>query len=301
MLIKLMKHEFRATGRVMGPLYLVLLVTAIGANLSTRGLMEADNEFLNMLGGLLVVAFVFAIMGVCLMSLVLMVQRFYKNLLGDEGYVMFTLPASVHQQMWSKLIVSAVWFAATFLAVCAAVAIVAYEVGFAARVLHGLRQMFEALTAYYALNGTALVLCGVLCHVPAVLCRHGGGTQLSQSQGTFERGVFLCVPIRHADTGNDSDCIFGRIAHPPLAAAAHGLAAQWYGGYAFADDCLDSRRCTLWRGFLFCNNILLEEAPEPGVNWTYEFHAERGRCPRSANLLSGGIPWVFLKPCLKNF
>jgi len=168
MLIKLMKHEFRATGRVMGPLYLVLLVTAIGANLSTRGLMEADNEFLNMLGGLLVVAFVFAIMGVCLMSLVLMVQRFYKNLLGDEGYVMFTLPASVHQQMWSKLIVSAVWFAATFLAVCAAVAIVAYEVGFAARVLHGLRQMFEALTAYYALNGTALVLeflllCFVAC------------------------------------------------------------------------------------------------------------------------------------------
>jgi hypothetical protein len=158
MLIKLMKHEFRATSRIMLPLYLVLLVTAIGANLSTRGLLEANSEFLNMLGGLLVVAFSFAIIGVCLMSLVLMVQRFYKNLLGDEGYVMFTLPASVHQHVWSKLIVSAVWFAATFLAVCAAVAIVAYEVGFAARFLHGLRQMFEALTAYYALNGTLLVL-----------------------------------------------------------------------------------------------------------------------------------------------
>ena len=29
MLIKLMKHEFRATGRIMLPLYLVLLVTAV--------------------------------------------------------------------------------------------------------------------------------------------------------------------------------------------------------------------------------------------------------------------------------
>ncbi|SFP49665.1 hypothetical protein SAMN05216343_10874 [Oscillibacter sp. PC13] len=168
MLIKLMKHEFRATGRVMGPLYLVLLVTAIGANLSTRGLLETNSSFLNMLGGLLVVAFVFAIMGVCLMSLVLMVQRFYKNLLGDEGYVMFTLPASVHQQVWSKLIVSAVWFAATLLAVCAAGTIMVYEVGFMKAFFHGLGEVFRQLTAYYALNGTALVLeflllCFVTC------------------------------------------------------------------------------------------------------------------------------------------
>lgn len=158
MLRKLIKHEFRATSRVMLPLYLVLLATAIGANFSTRGLMELDNTFLNLLGGLLVVAFVIAITGVCLMSLVLMVQRFHKNLLGDEGYVMFTLPASIHQHVWSKLIVSAVWFAATFLAVCLAMVIMVYEVGFMNSFFHGLGRMFQELTAYYALNGSALVL-----------------------------------------------------------------------------------------------------------------------------------------------
>ena len=46
-----------------------------------------------------------------------MLQRFYQNLLGTRGYIMFTLPASVHQQVWSKLIVSAVWFIATGVAV----------------------------------------------------------------------------------------------------------------------------------------------------------------------------------------
>lgn len=158
MLMKLMKHEFRATGRIMGPLYLVLLVTAIGANISTRGLLETNNNFLNMLGGLLVLAFTFAIMGVCLMSLVLMVQRFQKNLLGDEGYVMLTLPVSLHQHVWSKLIVSAVWFAATFLAVCLAMVVMVYEVGFMKVFFRGLGQMFQDLTAYYALNGTALAL-----------------------------------------------------------------------------------------------------------------------------------------------
>ena len=34
MLRKLLKHEFRATGRIMLPLYLVLLATAVGANVS---------------------------------------------------------------------------------------------------------------------------------------------------------------------------------------------------------------------------------------------------------------------------
>lgn len=156
MLRKLMKHEFRATARVMGPLYLILLITAFGANLSTRGLLETDNWFLDMLGGMLVVAFTLAIFGVCLMSLVLMVQRFYKNLLGDEGYVMFTLPVSIHQQVWSKLIVSAVWFAATFAMVCLASLIMVYDVGFISHIFMGLEDLIRQITGYYALNGAAM-------------------------------------------------------------------------------------------------------------------------------------------------
>lgn len=158
MLRKLLKHEFRATARVMGPLYLILLATAIGANFSTRGLMESESRLANMLGGLLVVAFTVAIIGVCAMSLVLMVQRFSKNLLGDEGYVMFTLPASVHQQVWSKLLVSSVWFFCTAAAVVLASCIMAYDVGVVANFLSELKYMFQQLTAYYALNGTAIAV-----------------------------------------------------------------------------------------------------------------------------------------------
>ena len=39
MLRKLMKHELRATGRLMVPMLLVTLLTAVGANLSIRWLM----------------------------------------------------------------------------------------------------------------------------------------------------------------------------------------------------------------------------------------------------------------------
>lgn len=158
MLRKLLKHEFRATSRIMGPLYLILLVTAVGANLSSRMMLDSDSELLNILGGLLVMAFVVAIIGVCVMSLVLMIQRFYKNLMGDEGYVMFTLPVSVHQHVWSKLIVSSVWFIASGIAVTLSFVIMVYEVGFMGRFLQELGELLHQLNAYYALNGTAIAL-----------------------------------------------------------------------------------------------------------------------------------------------
>ena len=162
MLRKLIKHEFRATGRVMLPLFLVLLVTSVGANFSVRGMLDTRYKVLDVLGSLLVMAFAVAIFGVCVMSVVLMVQRFYKNLLQDEGYVMMTLPVSVHQHIWSKLIVSAVWFALTIVVVCLAACIVAFDVGFVQELVQGFRELFreisQYLNAYYAINGTVIIL-----------------------------------------------------------------------------------------------------------------------------------------------
>lgn len=43
--------------------------------------------------------------------------RFRDHLLKDEGYLTLTLPVNMHQLLASKLIVSAVWYAAAFLAV----------------------------------------------------------------------------------------------------------------------------------------------------------------------------------------
>ena len=84
MLTKLLKHEFRATARIMGPLYLVLLAVALGFNFSAR-LMDSGNFVLNMLAALVVMAYVVAITAVFIVAFILMLQRFYKNLLGDEG------------------------------------------------------------------------------------------------------------------------------------------------------------------------------------------------------------------------
>ena len=111
---KLIKHEFRATARVMLMVYALLAAAALLLNLSIFLEDTTDNmdlvavfNFVSILSGIgMAVAVV--------ITAVVMIGRFYRNLLKDQGYLMHTLPVSVHGHIWSKLLVSLVWFAATF-------------------------------------------------------------------------------------------------------------------------------------------------------------------------------------------
>ena len=112
MLRKLIKHEFRATGRIMLPLFAAIIVLSVMAGFSTRILDNPDSiPLFNAIGIFILCAYFAALSSVGIVALVIMLQRFEKNLLGDEGYLMFTLPVSVDKHIFSKLIVSVVWFA----------------------------------------------------------------------------------------------------------------------------------------------------------------------------------------------
>jgi hypothetical protein len=177
MLRKLMKHEFRATARIMGPLFLVVLALALVANLSLRFLLDSDTFLPNLLGGLLMAAFVIGMAALVIMSIALMVNRFRTNLMGDEGYVTFTLPVSGHQLVWSKIIVSTVWFIATGVVEAIALLVCFFDLGvmrniFSSEFYRRIVEAFHTLIAEYGLNVPAviielIVLCLLSC---AVLC-----------------------------------------------------------------------------------------------------------------------------------
>ena len=141
MLRKLLKHEFRATGRIMLPLFGILLLVSVGANFSSRGMLNSDSSLLRTLGTIFIMLFIVGIFAVGIISFVLMINRFYKNLLQDEGYVMMTLPVCVHQQIWSKLIVSTVWFAATVVVIGLSCCIMAFDIRFVGELWHGLGEL----------------------------------------------------------------------------------------------------------------------------------------------------------------
>ena len=169
MLGKLIKHEFKATARIMLPLIIILLVLAIVANFSFRQVDNNDpnSSTVNTLSAIGIVLFAVAIMAVFIMSIVLMIQRFRSNLLQDEGYIMFTLPVSNHSLIWSKIIVSSVWFLATLAAITIAGLTSVLRLRYVQEFIDALRHGLPQLTAGQAVDGTAMI---VECVLIVIFC-----------------------------------------------------------------------------------------------------------------------------------
>jgi hypothetical protein len=122
MLTRLLKHEFRATARIFLPFYLVLILFAlINRFLSFEMLsrLESMTPPFGIAGAvgslvlLLRLIYFILVAGVLVATLLVMIQRFNKNLFGDEGYLMLTLPVPLWQHIVSKLITATVWVIAS--------------------------------------------------------------------------------------------------------------------------------------------------------------------------------------------
>jgi len=110
MLKKLMKYELKATGRYFLPLYLAILLLSL-----FMGLRGFGGSFLPILDVLLPAILGITFVGLMVMTFILIVTRFDKNLLGDEGYLMFTLPSKASTLITAKLLTAMLWLFATFL------------------------------------------------------------------------------------------------------------------------------------------------------------------------------------------
>lgn len=111
MLKKLLKYEFKATRRTYGGLYLVWLLVGLLLGVSMRNMVEVEmgNSSGWQIAPILMLIYAgipIATGVVCIMTIL---QRFTKNLLGREGYLMHTLPVNEYQLVGSKLISSLVW------------------------------------------------------------------------------------------------------------------------------------------------------------------------------------------------
>ena len=102
MLGKLIKYEYKATARTFIPIYIALLLVAIINRMF--GIRNIDIAW-----GISLIALVGLFIALGVLTIIVIVQRFNKNLLGDEGYLMFTLPVKSEQLIASKLIISIVW------------------------------------------------------------------------------------------------------------------------------------------------------------------------------------------------
>lgn len=111
MLGKLMKYDIKSMIRVFIPMWIVAPIMALMLSFSIRGAIAWANG--SMLGGMLSIGnnilmaiagilFAGAIIGLLVMTVVFVIQRFWNGLLKEEGYLMFTLPVKVWELIVSK-------------------------------------------------------------------------------------------------------------------------------------------------------------------------------------------------------
>ena len=106
MLLKLLKYDFRAMWKQFSLIWGAALVLALVNRFSI--FWNVDDHAIGLsdttASGITVFAFMAVLVAMFVIAVMFVVNRFSKGLLGDEGYLMFTLPVRPWELVLSKLI-----------------------------------------------------------------------------------------------------------------------------------------------------------------------------------------------------
>ena len=155
MLKKLYKHEFHSLFRSLLPIWAALIGFAVLSRLTF--ITDFDNDILNTVRGLSVTAYVLGIFAVFIVGLVIVVMRFYKNLLTHEGYLTFTLPFTPTQHIICKLVCGVVVMLIDFIAVICSLLILGAGTEVLGEILSDIRIALTALPEYLSAGQIALI------------------------------------------------------------------------------------------------------------------------------------------------
>lgn len=113
MLGKLMKYDMKSMSVAFIPMWILAPTVALLSALSIRGAINENRTYFMMLGPRLVavgVSLIFCgvMVGLLVMTLLFIIQRFWKGLLKEEGYLMFTLPVKPWELIVSKALTATV-------------------------------------------------------------------------------------------------------------------------------------------------------------------------------------------------
>lgn len=102
---KLIKYELRYLIRIFAPMWAAVLALCVLSRLTLKpdmdGMMYVEGSEA-ILPVIIVMLTVFAIITMMIVATVVLLQRFYKGMYGDEGYLMFTLPVTTGSLVHSK-------------------------------------------------------------------------------------------------------------------------------------------------------------------------------------------------------
>lgn len=110
MLGKLLKYEFKATWKLLVPMYIFLILMSILAYITVHlSFFSSENELVEMTGMLILITYMLSMFVIMIATVIYLIYRVYTSVYGDEGYLLHTLPVDKHHIIISKTLVSVVW------------------------------------------------------------------------------------------------------------------------------------------------------------------------------------------------
>ncbi|MEG2774597.1 MAG: hypothetical protein RR906_04240 [Acetivibrio sp.] len=163
MLGKLCKHEFKATARWFLPLYAIaLLLTPITRITNSFGFRQYEGFFstriFSFIQGIVTMAYVSSLLVIGAACFLLIIYRFYKSMVTEEGYLMHTLPVSTSSLIWSKLLVAFLWSIASILVIALSLLLMFYKPGCFSPVINSFSAFFQEIKNYN-IGGQSILLC----------------------------------------------------------------------------------------------------------------------------------------------
>ena len=165
MLGKLLKYDFRSMWKQFAFIWPAALALALVNRFTLT--LAGNGQFGDMVAGIAGLVYAAILIAMCVIAVIFVIQRFYKSLLGDEGYLMNTLPVKTWQLIVSKLVCATV---ATVVSVAVALLSILLlaplsVVDFASAFREAVHVLSELITRYHANVPLLIVELVVLCLV----------------------------------------------------------------------------------------------------------------------------------------
>jgi hypothetical protein len=106
-MLKLLKHEFKVNRSAFLSFYAAVLVLSLLLRLTNFTNISDDTA--GIVVGLLMMIYIFGIMGCYIYVMVAIVRAFNKSMFKKQGYLTLTLPVSTGKLVLSKLLMAAFW------------------------------------------------------------------------------------------------------------------------------------------------------------------------------------------------
>lgn len=245
MLKKLLRQEWKFYLPIMSLLSLLVLVSGVVFSLLLRLVISKpemfDNNFFPFFFIGWTVAYVYGVIGMSIFSAIYPVIRYNKNFFQSEGYLTFSIPASMEEQLSAKRIAAVVCQLIAFLVLVVSLVFLFLVLGIMPEVGEVLSEMFGAIGESFILEPvhgvlfTVEIILSILVSLVMSPCVYGAASCfLSKTTGKKKLGisivlVFLVVSVAQSVVSGATQMIMIPLMH----LGAVGLHIQLWLGIIF--------------------------------------------------------------------